>query len=293
MISREVLPSGIGTSLATPIVDIDALIKLKLPPLNRTALRLSEQLRDPNVSTKKLAETVGCDPVLATRLLKMANSCLFFRQAPVISIHQAIEAVGLKALYDIVMLGAMADGFAKEIANTATGRAVWEHSVVVALLARELSTLLGLRGTEEAFLCGLLHDIGKILLLKGEPEKFETLLDSLTEETLLKGEEEVFGLTHAQVGAYVSHKWQLPDVVCTVIHYHHRPRMAPMSTVITYIVNAADFIANAHGYGLRLEDEAALTHSDAVRFLRLTEDHIATAWDRVKPALKEVFMTFR
>ena len=90
MISRDVVPSGIGTSLTQPMVNVESLIKLKIPPLNRTVLQVSELLRDPNVSTRKLANVVGCDPMLTTRLLKMANSCLFFRQAPVISIQQAI-----------------------------------------------------------------------------------------------------------------------------------------------------------------------------------------------------------
>lgn len=278
---------------AAPMVDVEALINLKLPPLNRTAMKVNEMLRDPNTGTRQLAQVVGCDPALTTRLLKMANSCLFFRQAPVISIQQAIEAVGFKSLHDIVMLNAMADGFAKEIGNSVTGRAIWEHSIVVALVARELSNALGLRGTEQAFLCGLLHDIGKVLLLKGEPEKFESLRDSLTEETMLAGEDAVFGLTHAQVGAYVTRQWELPEVVCTVIMYHHHPRHAPMSTVITYIVNAADQIANLNGYGLRLEEMETVLQSESVRQLKLSLDQINDVWMKVKEQVKEVLVTFR
>ncbi|MBS1794943.1 MAG: HDOD domain-containing protein [Acidobacteria bacterium] len=293
MISRDVLPSGIGTSLSKPVIDINQLIRLKLPPLNRTVLRVSELLRDPNVSTRKLAGVVGCDPVLAARLLKLANSCLFFRQAPVISIQQAIEAVGLKALYDIVMLGAMADGFAKEISNTVYGRQIWEHSIVVALIAREISGILGLRGTEEAFLCGLLHDIGKILLLKGETEKFESILDATTEAGMLKGEEGAFGLTHAEVGAFVTHKWELPEVVTSVIMNHHRPRFATISTVTTYVVNAADQVANLHGYGLRLDSREDVLISDSVQKLRLSEEHLETAWGNIQNSLLEVLATFR
>lgn len=293
MISRDVMPSGIGTSISKPMVNVESLIRLKMPPLNQTALKISELLRDPNVSTRKLAGVVGYDPVLAARLLKMANSCLFFRQAPVISIQQAIEAVGMKSLYDIVMLGALADGFSKEIGCSVAGKKIWEHSIVVALLAREISGILGLRGTEQAFLCGLLHDIGKILLLRGETEKFESLLDSLTEDTMLKGEEDTFGLTHAQVGAYVAHKWELPEVVCTVIMHHHRPRLAPMSTVITYIINAADLIANANGFGMRLEEASAFDYSDSIRYLKLAPEQIELVWKNIQDPLKEVLTTFR
>jgi putative nucleotidyltransferase with HDIG domain len=210
----------------------------------------------------------------------------------VISINQAIEALGRKALYDVVMLGAMADGFAKEISNTIYGRIVWEHSVAVALLARELSNVLGLRGTEEAFLCGLLHDIGKILLLKGETEKYEAIINKATEAEVLAAERDTFGFTHAEIGGYVTRKWELPDVVCGVIMHHHRPRLAPLSTVITHIVNVADLIANVNGYGLRLEQSENLENSDSAKVLRLAPEQIAQAKGNIQDSLKEVLSTF-
>lgn len=293
MIRRENLPSGIGTSITKPIVDVNSLIKQKLPPLNATVLQISELLRDSNVSTKKLGQVVGCDPILAARLLKLANSSFYAREQSVTSIQQAIESVGLKSLYDIVILGAMADGFAKEIRGMVFGRVIWEHSIVVGLLARELSNILGLRGTEEAFLCGLLHDIGKILLLKGETELFESLLDKDSESEMLKGEEEVFGLTHSEIGAYVTHEWKLPDVVCSVIMHHHKPTQTSISTVITHIVNVADHLANIKGYGLRLEDKDELLWSVSVAFLKLAADQMDMAWENIEDSLTEVLSTFK
>ncbi|MEP6902568.1 MAG: HDOD domain-containing protein [Actinomycetota bacterium] len=274
-------------------VDIDLLVKLKLPPLNQSVMRISELLRDENVSTKKLANVVGFDPILAVRLLKLANSSLYARQKAATSIQQAIEAIGLKSLYDIVMLGAMADGFAKEIGNMVYGRIVWEHSIAVGLLSREISNIIGLRGTEEAFLCGLLHDIGKILLLRGEPQLFESFIDITSEIEMLEGEEKVFGLTHAEIGAYVTHKWELPEVVCGVIMHHHNPSRATISTVMTNVVNAADLIANINGYGIRVEDENEIFRSESVAFLNLNKLQINTAWENIQGSLLEVLSTFR
>ncbi len=293
MITRESLPCGIGTTITKPIVDVNSLIKLKLPPLNSTVSRISELLRDPNVTSKKLAEAVGFDPILAARLLKMANSSLYARQQSATSIQQAIDAVGLKSLYDIVMLGVMADGFAKEIGNLAYGRIVWEHSIAVGLLSRELSNILGLRGTEEAFLCGLLHDIGKILLIKGEPKLFESFIEKASEIEMLEGEEDVFGLTHAEIGAYVTHKWELPEAVCSVIMHHHKPSRATISAVITNVVNAADLIANINGYGIRVEDEKKIFCSESIKFLRLSTLQINTAWENIQSSLIEVLAAFR
>jgi putative nucleotidyltransferase with HDIG domain len=292
MLTHDVTLLDIDNATTRSSIDIESLVKLKLPPLNRTVIKISELLRDQNVSSRKLAEVVGLDPVLAARLLKMANSSLYARNKATTSIEQAITAIGLKSLYDIVMLGAMADGFAKEIGTMVHGRMVWEHSVVVGLLSRQISDILDMRGTEEAFLCGLLHDIGKILLLRAEPELFIRLAQDKAEIELLHDEERAYGLTHAEVGAYVTHKWQLPDVVCGVIMHHHRPRSATISTVITHIVNVADKIANLQGYGLRTESEDDLYRCEAVSFLNLDPMQIAMAWDNIQDSLGEVLSSF-
>jgi putative nucleotidyltransferase with HDIG domain len=292
MITLEVEPSETEDSPIRCPLDIEALVKTKIPPLSRTNMRIPELLRDDNCSTKKLADAVGFDPMLATRLLKLANSSLFARLTPVNSIQQAIETLGRKSLYDIVMLGAMADGFAREIVASMYGRIIWEHSIVVGLLSRELSKTLRLRGTEEAFLCGILHDIGKILLLKAEPEIYQTLLDLPSEAEMLRGEEATFGVTHAEIGAYVTHEWQLPATVCGVILYHHKPQISISSVVISHIVNVADTIANVNGYGLRLAEIEELTESESVRALRLETDQITTAWANIQDSLREVLSMF-
>lgn len=293
MTTQTLSTANAETSVSKPKIDLEALVKLKLPPLNSTVLRISELLRDVNVTTKKLAEIVGCDPFLATRLLKLANSVAYSRQKNVVSIQQAIDAVGIKALYDIVMLGAMAQGFAKEIGSLKHGRAIWEHSIAVGLLARELSHLLGWRGTEESFLCGLLHDIGKILLLRADPELFETILEKQSGGDMLDFEEEVFGLNHSEVGAYVTYKWQLPEVVCGVIMNHHNPSRASISLVMTNIVSAADLIANVKGYGLRREEKDEILRSESVALLKLTRAQTNEAWDAIQDSLKEILATFK
>lgn len=272
--------------------DLKSLLKIKLPPLSSTVSRVTELLREPEVSTKKMADAVGYDPILAARLLKLANSTMYMRRRPAASLVQAIEMVGLKSLYDIVVLGAFADGFAREIRELAFGRMIWEHSIVTGLLARELSAILGLRGTEEAFLCGLLHDIGRIFLLKAETARYEAILECETEAETLAREEDAFGYTHAEIGAYIADSWRLPDTVCSVIMNHHEPSETPISTVTTYIVNAADLISNVNGYGLRLVEESEIYRADSALFLKLDNDQINLAWQSIQPSLAEIVSVF-
>lgn len=276
------------TLLSRPKLNIELLVKVKLPPMKSTVLRLMELLRDPDVMTATLAETVRYDPILATRVLRLANSALYSLRKPVTTIQKALDAIGTRSLYDLVMLDAMADGFGNEIRNSVLIKTIWEHSIAVGLLSRELMRMLKLQGGEEAFVCGLLHDIGKILMLRADVERFESLLEQKEEAGMLEWENLIYGFDHTEVGAYVANKWRLPDAVCSVIMYHHHPAKAPQSMAMANIVNAADLIANLHGYGLRLEDDAKLITSESIALLKLDRPQINQAWENIQDAISEV-----
>ena len=274
--------------LSKPKLNIELLVKVKLPPMKSTVLRVMELLRDPEVMTATLAETVRYDPILATRVLRLANSALYSLRKPVTTIQKALDAIGTRSLYDLVMLDAMADGFGNEIRNSVLIKSIWEHSIAVGLLSRELIRMLKLQGGEEAFVCGLLHDIGKILMLRADVERFESLLEHKTERGMLEWEERIYGFDHTEVGSYVANKWRLPDAVCSVIMYHHSPSKSNQSIVMANVVNAADLIANTHGYGLRLEDDKALLVSEPLALLKLTRAQINEAWENIQDAISEV-----
>ena len=281
-------PTNASVLLSKPKLNIELLVKVKLPPMKSTVLRLMELLRDQDVMTATLAETVRYDPILATRVLRLANSALYSLRKPVTTIQKALDAIGTRSLYDLVMLDAMADGFGNEIRNSVLIKSIWEHSIAVGLLSREISKMLKLQGSEEAFVCGLIHDIGKILMLRADVERFESLLEHRSEHDMLEWEDKIYGFDHTEVGAYVANKWRLPDAVCSVIMHHHNPSHSPHSVVMANVVNAADLIANVHGYGLRLEEETALLISEPIALLKLTRPQINEAWENIQKAISDV-----
>jgi len=290
---RDASLSEINHQFVRPTSDVSSLIKLKLSPLNRAVFQVSELLRNPYATTKRIAEAVASDQIFAARLVKMANSSVYAGRKKTGSIHHAIESIGMTAFYDVVMMVAFADGFAKEIATSVFGRIIWEHSVTVALLAREISEILKLRGTDEAFVCGLLHDVGKILILRAESKRFEWLLENKAGQLLPMDEEEAFGMTHPEVSAFIAHRWLLPAVVGGIIRNHHKPQFIEADyAVIGHLVNVADALANARGYGLRAVTEEELLRSESFAILNLNHGQILSAWERIQPALTEIFEIF-
>lgn len=269
-------------------IDINQMIKTKLPPLPGSTMRVLNLIRDINSSTRQMAAAVEMDPSLSARLLRMANSPIYSRQKNVSSVFQAIDVVGTKALYDIVMMGVTSDAFAKEIRSSVMGRTIWEHSLAVALLSRELSKMLGMRGTDEVFICGLLHDIGKIMLLRSDVETYSKILDQKTEAEMLNWERETFGYDHAQIGSLVAQGWRLPDDVCQSILNHHNASHTIQPNFITHLINIANLVANYNGYGLRLGEESELLNSESTPLLHLNLETLHRGWDNIQESLEEV-----
>ncbi len=273
-------------------IDIEQLVKTKLFPLPNSVSRILELLRDVNVTAKEIADVISYDPIMATRVLKLANSPLYALQRGVTTIHHAVSAVGIRSVYDIVMLGVASDNFSKFMRYKNSGVSVWEHSVAVAISAREISQFLQIRGTEEAFTCGLLHDIGQTLLYQTDPKQCKEIFEANSEEKAIRMEEVLFGYNHMQVGFFVAHNWELPEAVCSAILYHHKPKKAPHALVISHIINVADDLVTKKGFGMdKISDQ--LPQSESVRALRLTTNQLQMAWEKTEESLYDVLKNFR
>ncbi len=273
-------------------IDIEELVKTKVPLMQGSVARISSLLNDINVSTRKLTDAVGYDPILTARILRLANSPIFSLQKNVSTLRQAIEIVGMKAIYEILIIGLTVDSFAKEIRDSNEGRKIWEHSLAVALLSRELGQLLGLRGTEEVFICGLLHDIGKILLLRNDFAGYKLLLAENNESLMLQSEIAAYGYNHAQIGSLVANRWGLPDGVCHTILNHHNPSQSQQFAVVAHLICAADMISNLNGFGLRDSPVEFPDENESTIILQLTPQQMDIAWANTLDNIIEITTAF-
>ena len=279
-------------SAANATLDIDSLVKTKLPPLPGSVVRILDLIQDPDIATRILADEVGHDPALTARILRLANSPIYFLQRKVTSIQQAINVIGVKSLYDMLMISVAADSFSYELRNSIAGRIIWEHSLAVALCARDLSMKMGLRGSEEVFICGLLHDIGKLMLLHVEPDKYSNILEITSEEEMLSWEVETFGYDHSEIAAIIARAWKLPDDIGRTILNHHNASSEGGFGIVAHLINLADIVANVNGFGLRLEEPELITSSYSKSFLKLSDDQIEASWIAIKPDLDEIIGVF-
>jgi len=271
-------------------IDLESVVKAKLPPLPGSVLQISGLLQDYNVSQRKIADAIGYDPMLASRVLRLANSPIYPFQQSVTSLSTAVNALGNRAIYDMVLMGIVADSFGREIRNSVIGRDIWLHSLAVALGARELCALLEMRGTEEAFSCGLLHDIGSLLLFRADPAHYTEIFNQYERDDLSPVEKEVFGFDHAQVGALAARRWHLSEPVCNMILYHHNPTDAPQALFITHIIGVADQLAYVKNMKQPIDDE--FLSSASVILLGLKTAQLEAVWEKVLGSMREIIKTF-
>ncbi len=275
-----------------PKINIDLLVETNLPPSPGSIIRITKLLRDVNSSTRALTDAVSYEPMLVVRILRLVNSPIYGLERNVTSIQTALQAIGNNILNEIVMMELAATTFGKEIRNSIYARNIWVHSLAVAIVARELTKHLKMSGTEEAFTCGLLHDIGKFILLSNDFENFTLLLDDSGESEMLRCEQEQYGYNHAEIGSLVARRWGLQEDVCYSILHHHNPSQASQGMLMAHIIDIADMIANEKGYGLRKEEREKMLNSESVIKLNLTEEDIENIWNKVEGNITEVIKTF-
>ena len=277
-------------SIAPIAIDPMTVVKTQLSPMPASILKISGLLNDPNGSSRAVADALRLDPVLAARVLRLANSPAYALERSVADLRTAVVAVGNQAIEDILLMGLTREAFAPEIRNSETGRAIWMHALASGFAAREICAELSMRSTEESFSCGLLHDIGKLLLWRAEPGFYSSILDDTPHNKLYLAEREFFGFDHAQVGAIAVQSWNLPSSICGVVLYHHEPELAVEAVALTNIVNIADNLVYHKLNDDGMDMDFLTSHS--VVSMAIRADQLETVWQRVLICLDEVAAAF-
>lgn len=221
-----------------------------LPPLPDVASRAIGLLEDPDVTSTQLTQILSSDPALAARVLKIANSAMFSRQRQITTLNQAIMVIGFKTLKGIVVAATLRQLNRK---FGAMEKIIWDNSLCTGMAAYKICQLLRKHYVEEAFLLGLLHDLGKIVLANHTPSEYKQVFELTKQQNLyFEAEEKILGFSHPLIGALVAKKWNFSPQSCQVILHHHDPVNPPYQNEQeekVAIIQAADYIAHHLGYG--------------------------------------------
>jgi len=192
----------------------------ELSSLPQTLAEVLRIIKDDTASAQSLATVIMRDPPLTAKMLRIVNSP-YYGGRQVSSVSQAVVTLGMRAIAALTLSTSIYDMTGKWQSTIERTR-FWRHSLQVALCSRMLAKAARYPYPEEAFICGLLHDIGVLVLEKSFPEKFDRIWRQVEAgEQLSDLEEGIWGTDHARVGQFLLEQWQLPPLICQAVGQHH------------------------------------------------------------------------
>ncbi len=221
-----------------------------LPSLPRLYLDFLDEIRKPHPSHDRLSDIISHDLGLCSKILQLVNSAFFGLPRKIDNAGEALLHLGLENVRALVLSIQVFSLFDKIKVKSFSPEALWDHSFQVGVLARNIASFEK-RPTEEietAFTAGLLHDVGKLVLVAGVPRAWQEALEMAAREriSLWQAERTRLAATHAEVGAALFALWGIPDPIVEVVAYHHEPELSGASSFNPLTaVHAANELAHA------------------------------------------------
>lgn len=260
-----------------------------LKPLPATVIRALKLMDNPNASIQDIATALSMDQALTARILRRANSAYYGFPYSATTLQEAITRLGFRQIKNILFTLSYSSILGQQVSSYNLGSGeLWRHSVAVAITAQQLAERVAYPAADEAYISGLLHDIGKLVLDQYFKVDWNQLLATGKENglSLSEAEERLFGMNHAQVGSELAAKWSLPPRLVEAIAYHHTPVFANRSPELTGIVHIANIICLRLDIGLPDPVFLAETSTEALRLLFLEPNEIDVLVDQYKEKIE-------
>jgi putative nucleotidyltransferase with HDIG domain len=212
-----------------------------LPTIPVVAMRILALLDDPDVEVEQVADLMLTDQVMAARILKLINSPVYKPSHEITSLKRALVHLGLRHIREVVLTTSLL-----EMSGSGPGAlevtSFWEHSFGVGMVSKIIAEKVGYPDLDKAYISGIVHDLGEMILGSCFPEEFRRVQQSIqgTPVSLLEAEMQQLGTTHAEIGLCMARKWNFPEPYCEVIACHHDPSEAKADRTLCAIVNLAD-----------------------------------------------------
>lgn len=258
----------------------------RLPSLPAIVNELIVALGDKGVSVDELAHGIEKDQALSARALRVANSPFYGVRQPIATIHDAIVVLGFRAVSSLVTTAALTNFFKMPELAWFDQSVFWHHSLGTAVCGRQLAKRTGL-DPEIGFTAGLLHDIGRLMLVVCCPRQYQAATNWRNEHAcfLVDAEKEVMGVTHAEAGAALAKHWNFAESIRDAVAFHHAPPESAAATMAD-LTHVADILA--HALDMARDPHTLVARIDAGAWTRLGLD-----WDRLADTLPDIEHEFK
>ena len=262
-----------------------------LATLPEITQKIIKTVEDPRGTARDLHKIISHDPALVTRILKVVNSSFYGLPGQISSIDRAIVMLGLNAIKNIAVAASMGQLFrGVKLCDGFTAKDLWKHCVAVAVVSRELAKQLKLPFADEAFLAGMIHDIGMLVSLQTWPERLTQICQEARQgtRTFSEIERDVLGVDHQQLGLALAEKWQFPKACQQVAGFHHEPELLSDSArTLVILVHVADQICCEKQVGFWLTGAHSQLNESTCQSIGITPPMIEEVRNRLPDLLND------
>lgn len=222
----------------------------QIPPLSPVVVEILNLINsNEDVEFIMLEKKIIKDAGLTGKILSLANSSFFGMPGEIVNIKEACLLLGINTIRNLIISSAVMNRFKNDFGNNLDFEKLWKHGVATAAAANIYSDKLGIN-RDAAFISGLLHDIGKIILDYYMPDLYKQVVDYKSKEDCLFNDAEniILGTDHCKIGAMVCENWKLPAEVCQVIRSHHDSVDIGSDINLTDVIIISDITSHGLGY---------------------------------------------
>ncbi len=269
-----------------PITPAELIANLgDLPPLPQVAAQVLRISADPDATAEDLRKVISTDQALTSQILKISNSAMFGMMREIKTLSQAIMTLGFSTIKSVV-IASSAKNLYQRGAVGLQERLLWEHALVTALASRAIGKQLKFPRVEEAFIGGLMHDIGKSVMGVKFPERYGAIMRTVYngQGDALELELETFGFDHTMVGEALLRSWNLAQSLEEAVRWHHEPQGASEGNrPIAAIIALGNQMALDRKIGIGTPESLAEASTQAKAILKVTDD----AWEGLQATIAE------
>ncbi|WP_319524090.1 HDOD domain-containing protein [uncultured Desulfosarcina sp.] len=222
----------------------------ELPPLPTVVTRAMDMLSDPEVDIREVEKVIGNDQSLVTKLIKISNSVLYGGLQRVESLSQALARLGAKTTKNLILTASMKAYFFRNNPGMHTwGQSLWQHAAECGMAARRIAVAVGYEDPEKAFVGGVLHDIGKLVLLLVSGDTYRRIQSLKKRESLCdhEAEKKILKTDHMEIGELLMEKWNMPASAKACVKFHHHVQGAEADPKLVRIIAYANHLSHLHG----------------------------------------------
>ncbi|MHC1726767.1 MAG: HDOD domain-containing protein [Syntrophobacteraceae bacterium] len=272
-----------ATSKAARIVQIMG----DLPTMPHIATQVMEKLSNPNSTPRDIHDLITKDQGLAAHVLKVANSPYYGASRSISSLKDAVLFMGFDSIRSLITTAVLKGMFS---ALSLSEQLLWEHAIGCGVAAKQIGDAIGFQATEEAYLAGLMHDVGKAALFLRAPSQMREIMQEVYNNqsaNFADLEQQKLGFDHAEVGQIMADEWRFSIDIEDAIAHHHRPDQAKSSGELSYIVSLANLLCHKLEIGPTRRPNLDLFESESAKALDLSPDSLSTIIEKVSGMLKE------